>query len=93
MAATDTDVRARVHSSDKEMATAVLNELGLNISDLIRMAIVQTARLKMLPFQNDSAAVKINLERTKKALASKTVKAPSGMSKEKMRQFILSHAD
>lgn len=48
--ATDTDVRARVLRVDKETAAAVLLEYGLTISDLIRMAIVQTAKLKRLPF-------------------------------------------
>lgn len=56
MAATDTDVRARVHSADKEMAVAVLESLGLKISDLIRMAIVQTAKLKKLPFESQLSA-------------------------------------
>jgi addiction module RelB/DinJ family antitoxin len=50
--ATDTDVRARVMRADKETAAAVLLEYGLTISDLIRMAIVQTAKLKRLPFES-----------------------------------------
>ena len=45
----DAVVKARVNSGDKDVAAAVLNELGLNLSDLIRMAIMQTARTKRLP--------------------------------------------
>lgn len=72
MAATDTDVRARVHSADKEMAAAVLEGLGLKISDLIRMAIVQTAKLKKLPFENKISAE--NLEVIKEIESGKAVR-------------------
>jgi DNA-damage-inducible protein J len=52
----DTDVRARVALEDKEVAAAVLKEIGLTISDLLRMAIKQTAKLKRLPFDSTLSA-------------------------------------
>ncbi len=72
MAATDTDVRARVHSADKEMAVAVLEGLGLKLSDLIRMAIVQTAKLKKLPFESQLSAD--SLEAIKQIESGKAVR-------------------
>lgn len=45
----DAIVKARVNLEDKNVAIAVLREVGMNLSDLIRMAIVQTAKTKMVP--------------------------------------------
>ena len=90
---TDTDVRARVRSEDKEMAAAVLREMGLSISDLLRMAIVQTAKLKRLPFSNEPVPVRIDIDRMKESLASETITPPMGLSKDELDKFFLSHAE
>ena len=47
----DAFVKVRVDSVDKEIASSVLKELGLNLSDLIRMVIVKTAKTKKIPFE------------------------------------------
>jgi DNA-damage-inducible protein J len=52
----DTVVRARVNEADKAAAAAVLRELGLTISDLLRMAVIRTARNKQIPFEIGLAA-------------------------------------
>ncbi len=44
-------VKARVNAADKEEAAAVLKALGLSLSDLLRMAIVATARDGAVPFK------------------------------------------
>lgn len=46
----DTVVRARIDAETKDMATQALAEMGLSISDYIRMALVRVARDKAVPF-------------------------------------------
>ena len=46
----DTVVRARVDAETKEMATRALSEMGLSVSDYIRMALVRVAYDKEVPF-------------------------------------------
>ena len=48
--AADTVVRARIDAKTKEQATEALQEMGLSISDYIRMALVRVAREKAVPF-------------------------------------------
>jgi DNA-damage-inducible protein J len=48
--AADTVVRARIDSQTKDQATAALAEMGLSVSDFIRMALVRVARDKAVPF-------------------------------------------
>lgn len=48
--AADTVVRARIDPETKEEAQAALAEMGLSISDYIRMALVRVARDKAVPF-------------------------------------------
>jgi len=48
--ATDTVVRARIDERVKEQASHVLDEMGLTISDAIRLLMVRIAREKALPF-------------------------------------------
>ena len=48
--AADTVVRARIDAKTKEQATEALQEMGLSISDYIRMALVRVARDKAVPF-------------------------------------------
>ncbi|MCT8997677.1 type II toxin-antitoxin system RelB/DinJ family antitoxin [Chelativorans intermedius] len=48
--ATDTVVRARIDAETKREAAAALAEMGLSVSDYIRMALVRVARDKAVPF-------------------------------------------
>lgn len=48
--ATGTVVRARIDAETKEEAASALAEMGLTISDYIRMALVRVARDKAVPF-------------------------------------------
>ena len=43
-------VRARMDETLKDEATAVLAEMGLTISDLVRMVLTKVAKDKALPF-------------------------------------------
>ncbi|MDR0780866.1 MAG: type II toxin-antitoxin system RelB/DinJ family antitoxin [Pseudomonadales bacterium] len=47
----DTVVRARVDEADKVAAAEVLREMGLTLSDLLRIVVVKTAKAKRIPFE------------------------------------------
>ena len=47
---TDSVVRARIDADTKAQATAALAEMGLSVSDYIRMALVRVARDRAVPF-------------------------------------------
>jgi len=47
----DTVVRARVDKADKVAAAEVLREMGLTISDLLRIVVIKTAKTKQIPFE------------------------------------------
>ncbi|MGB3833303.1 MAG: type II toxin-antitoxin system RelB/DinJ family antitoxin [Mesorhizobium sp.] len=49
--AVDSVVRARVDAETKDSATKALAEMGLSVSDYIRMALVRVARDKAIPFE------------------------------------------
>ena len=49
--ASDTVVRARVDGQVKEKAAKVLAEMGLSVSDAIRLLLVRVAAEKALPFE------------------------------------------
>ncbi len=44
-------VRARIDEETKNEATAVLDELGLTVSDVLRMTLKRVARDRALPFE------------------------------------------
>ena len=48
---TDAVVRARIDGKVKETAANVLDEMGLSVSDAIRMMLVRVAAEKALPFE------------------------------------------
>jgi DNA-damage-inducible protein J len=48
--ATDTTVRARIDERVKKQATRVLDDMGLSVSDAIRMMLIRVAAEKALPF-------------------------------------------
>ena len=47
---TDTVVRARIDEKIKDEATSVLRDMGLTVSDAIRLLLIQVAAQKALPF-------------------------------------------
>jgi DNA-damage-inducible protein J len=48
--ASDSVVRARIDEKIKEEASRVLGEMGLSVSDAIRLLLVRIVREKTLPF-------------------------------------------
>ena len=59
----DTVVRARIDSDTKKRAAAALEEMGLSVSDAIRLLMLRIADEKRLPF-----AVKVPNATTTKAM-------------------------
>jgi len=51
MTAATSVVRARINEDVKEEASAVLAEIGLTISDLIRLTLTRVAKDRALPFE------------------------------------------
>ncbi|WP_416137089.1 type II toxin-antitoxin system RelB/DinJ family antitoxin [Halomonas sp. HK25] len=47
----DTVVRARIDSETKKRASAALEEMGLSVSDAIRLLMMRIAEEKRLPFE------------------------------------------
>jgi len=48
--ATSAVVRSRISADVKEKATAVLEEMGLTVSDVMRIVLTRVAKEKALPF-------------------------------------------
>ena len=51
MAAATSVVRARVNEDVKDEASAVLAEMGLTLSDLVRLTVTRVAKDRALPFE------------------------------------------
>lgn len=64
MAISNTYVRARIDASTKERAAGALEEMGLSISDAIRLLMLRVADERRLPFE-----VKAPNAKTRKAIA------------------------
>jgi DNA-damage-inducible protein J len=64
MAISDTYVRARIDTVTKERAAGALEEMGLSISDAIRLLMLRIADERRLPFE-----VKVPNAKTRKAIA------------------------
>jgi DNA-damage-inducible protein J len=62
--ASDTVVRARIDGQVKEKAAKVLADMGLSISDAIRLLLVRVAAEKALPFE-----LKVPNAKTRAAMA------------------------
>ena len=60
----DTYVRARIDSTTKEMATDALADMGLSVSDAIRLLLIRVAHERRLPFE-----VKVPNKETQEAMA------------------------
>jgi DNA-damage-inducible protein J len=90
----DTVVRARVAEADKIAAAGVLREMGLTVSDLLRMAVIRTAKTKQIPFEiglspaNQGVIREIEEGRAMKASHVIDMELPMGspMSKRKARK-------
>lgn len=80
----DTIVKARVNSDDKDVAVAVLKEMGMNLSDLIRMVVVQTAKTRRVPLNLElspeslSAIQEVEEGRARKASRTVLMELPEG---------------
>ncbi len=64
MATADTYVRARIDTATKERAAEALEEMGLSISDAIRLLMLRVADERRLPFE-----VKVPNAATRRAVA------------------------
>jgi DNA-damage-inducible protein J len=62
--ASDTVVRARINGQVKEKAAKVLADMGLSVSDAIRLLLVRVAAEKALPFE-----IKVPNAETRAAMA------------------------
>ena len=62
--ASDTVVRARINAQVKESAAKVLADMGLSVSDAIRLLLVRVAAEKALPFE-----IKVPNPETRAAIA------------------------
>ena len=62
--ASDTVVRARIDGQVKEKAAKVLADMGLSVSDAIRLLLVRVAAEKALPFE-----IKVPNAETREAMA------------------------
>ena len=60
----DTYVRARIDSITKDMATDALADMGLSVSDAIRLLLIRVAHERRLPFE-----VKVPNKETLEAMA------------------------
>jgi DNA-damage-inducible protein J len=80
----DTVVRARVDEADKLAAAEVLRAMGLTISDLLRIAVIKTAKTKQIPFEvglspvNQAVIDEIDDGRAIKASRTVDVELPEG---------------
>jgi len=80
----DTVVRARVDEADKAAATEELRELGLTISDLLRIVVIKTAKTKQIPFElglnpvNQAVIREIEEGRAMKASHIVDIELPTG---------------
>jgi DNA-damage-inducible protein J len=90
----DTAVRARVDAADKIAAADVLREMGLTVSDLLRMVVIRTAKTRQIPFEiglspaNQAVIQEIEDGRAAKASRVADVELPTGspFSKRKGRR-------
>ncbi|MGH9809714.1 MAG: type II toxin-antitoxin system RelB/DinJ family antitoxin, partial [Terriglobia bacterium] len=75
-----TVVRARINERIKEEASAVLEAMGLTVSDAFRLLMVRVARDKALPFEplvpNDKTIAAIKAARRGEVTKAKS---PSGL--------------
>ena len=73
----DTIVRARIDQKTKEEAEAVLAEIGLTLSDAVRLMMIRIAREKAMPF-NPLVPNEETIAAMQEARAGKLEKVGSG---------------
>ena len=87
MPISNTYVRARIDTVTKERAAGALEEMGLSISDAIRLLMLRIADERRLPFE-----VKVPNAKTRKAIAE--LEAGKGKSFPSVRALMADlHAD
>ncbi len=64
MSTADTYIRARIDKETKKLASNALKDMGLSVSDAIRLLMVRIAKENCLPFD-----VKVPNAKTKKAMS------------------------
>jgi len=80
----DTVVRARVAEVDKAAAAEVLREIGLTISDLLRLVVIKTAKTRQIPFEiglspvNQAVIREVDEGRATKASHVVDIELPAG---------------
>jgi len=77
----DTYVRARIDSATKERAVEALADMGLSVSDAIRLLLIRVADERRLPF-----AVKAPNKTTREAMAE--LEAGGGQSANSVKEFM-----
>ena len=72
MTAATSVVRARVNEDVKDEASAVLAEMGLTLSDLVRLTVTRVAKDRALPFEIKvpNAETRAAIEEGRKLMAS-----------------------
>ena len=63
MSTADTYIRTRIDKETKELASNALKEMGLSLSDAVRLLLVRVAKEHCLPFE-----IKIPNAKTRKAM-------------------------
>jgi DNA-damage-inducible protein J len=79
--ASDTVVRARIDGQVKEKAAKVLADMGLSVSEAIRLLLVRVAGEKALPFE-----VKVPNPKTRAAMAE--LERGGGMSLDSIAELM-----
>lgn len=77
----DTYVRARIDASTKERATNALADMGLSVSDAIRLLLIRVADERRLPFE-----VKAPNRETLEAIAE--LEAGKGNKSQTVKEFM-----
>jgi len=77
----DTYVRARIDTATKERAANALADMGLSVSDAIRLLLIRVADERRLPF-----AVKVPNKETREAMAE--IEAGKGHTSQTVKEFM-----
>lgn len=75
-------VRARVNEEIKEQAAAVLSDMGLTVSDLLRITLTKVAHEKALPFPLNPNAETVKAMRELDSEKGTRYASPEAMFKE-----------
>ena len=81
MSTADTYIRARIDKETKNLASNALKNMGLSISDAIRLLMVRIAKENCLPFE-----IKVPNSTTKKAMEDHSTRYKSTTNASKTRR-------